>query len=330
VTSHSIGGVITDHLLLSLLDDYEAPIRPYEDLATKNRRLVDALRASGIINLATWAPSDGLNTGENVKGVISHYRKNTPLDFSGFSRIYDRDTGNALRLVEEIDLQHGASSMSGLDRFLTRWFARPLIGGLNQWIRRLLNNRKVQQRMLNSDNPYILRLVNGRLLRIASFYGLVKEINASMHDPVEYQRRHLKSLEVLLAYDIPSMTLIHEDDFLVSATRHRQEHNYLLRRRLEKENVSREQDLEVPARFVLLKRQGDDLQMDPLNPHLLIMATSGEGNSMARQVTAAITCFVNETVHRAINRGEVRALASVSRWMETHGRKPKAASKRAA
>jgi hypothetical protein len=184
--------------------------------------------------------------------------------------------------------------------------------------------------MLNSDNPYILRLVNGRLLRVASFYGLVKEINASMHDPVEYQRRHLKSLDVLLAYDIPSMTLIHEDDFLVSATRHRQEHNYLLRTRLAKENVRREQDLEVPARFVLLKRQREELAMDPLNPHLLIMATSGEGNSMARQVTAAMTRFVNETVYNAIRRGQVHSLDSVGRWMASHGGKTSKQRKRAA
>jgi 6-phosphogluconolactonase/glucosamine-6-phosphate isomerase/deaminase len=330
VTSHSIGGVISDHLLLSLLDDYDAPIRTYEDLTPQNRQLVDALRASGMINLATWAPSDGLNTGENVRAVISHYRHNTPLDFSGFPRVYHKETDNTLRVVDDIDLEHGARSMTGLDRFLTRWFARPLIGGLNQWIRRLLNNRKVQQRMLNSDNPYILRLVNGRLLRVASFYGLVKEINASMHDPVEYQRRHLKSLDVLLAYDIPSMTLIHEDDFLVSATRHRQEHNYLLRTRLAKENVPREQDLEVPARFVLLKRQREELAMDPLNPHLLIMATSGEGNSMARQVTAAMTRFVNETVYNAIRRGQVHSLDSVGRWMASHGGKTSKQRKRAA
>jgi hypothetical protein len=237
-----------------------------------------------MINLATWAPSDGLNTGENVRAVISHYRHNTPLDFSGFPRVYQKETDNTLRVVDDIDLEHGARSMTGLDRFLTRWFARPLIGGLNQWIRRLLNNRKVQQRMLNSDNPYILRLVNGRLLRVASFYGLVKEINASMHDPVEYQRRHLKSLDVLLAYDIPSMTLIHEDDFLVSATRHRQEHNYLLRTRLAKENVPREQDLEVPARFVLLKRQREELAMDPFRTAEAPTRGTGHGSSQSTPV----------------------------------------------
>jgi 6-phosphogluconolactonase/glucosamine-6-phosphate isomerase/deaminase len=330
VASHSIGGLISDHLLLSLLDDYDAPIPSYEELKPENRQLVDALRASGMMYLAAWAPSDGLNAGENVKAVVSHYRHKTPLDFSGFGRTYRAGTNKTLRLVEEIDLEQGAQSMSALDRFLGRWFARPLIGGLNQGIRRLLGIRKVQQRMLNSDNPYILRLVNGRLLRIASFYGLIKEINASMHDPVEYQRRHLKSLEVLLAYDIPSMTLVHEDDFLVSATRHRQEHNYLLRARLAKENVKREQDLKIPARFVLLKRQGEELALDPLNPHLLIMATSSEGNSIARQVTAAMTRFVNETVDHAIGRGQVRSLDSVSRWMESHPPKTKKPRKRVA
>ena len=315
VTSHSIGGLISDHLLLSLLDDYDAPIRRYEDLKPENRTLVDALRASGMIYLATWTPVDGINAGENFKGLISNYRNNTPLDFSGLARVYDGGKNEPLRLVEDIDLEQGGRSMSGLDRFLSRWFARPLVGGLNQGIRRLLNNRKVQQRMLNSEAPYILRLVNGRLLKVASFYGLVKEINASMHDPVEYQNRHLKALEILLEYDIPSMTLIHEDDFLVSATRHRQEHDYLLKGRLAKEGVRRERNLEVPARFVLLKREGKEPARDPLNPHLLIMATSSEGNSMARQVTAAMTRFVNETVYRAIQKGEVQPLDSVIRWV---------------
>jgi hypothetical protein len=54
--------------------------------------------------------------------------------------------------------------------------------------------------------------------------------------------------------------------------------------------------------------------MDPLNPHLMIMATSNEGNSMARQVTAAMTRFVNETVYRAIKKGQVKPLDSVARW----------------
>jgi 6-phosphogluconolactonase/glucosamine-6-phosphate isomerase/deaminase len=314
VAGHSIAGLISDHLLLSLLDDHEAPIPAYELLKPQNRQLVDALRAGGLINLATWAPSDGLNTGENVKRVISHYRKKTPLDFSGFDRIYEETDSGGLRVADHLDLAKTADSMSGLDRFLHRRIARPMIGSLNQGIRRFLNRRKVQQRMLNSDNPYVLRLVNGRLLRRASFYGLIKEINASMHDPVEYQRRHLKALDILLAYDIPSMTLIHEDDFLVSTVRHRQEHEYLLRKRLEKERVKKEQDLAVPVRFVVLRREQEELNMDPLNPHLMIMATSSEGNSMARQVTAAMTRFVNETVYRAIKKGQVKPLDSVARW----------------
>jgi 6-phosphogluconolactonase/glucosamine-6-phosphate isomerase/deaminase len=321
VASHSIGGVISDHLLLSLLDNYEAPVRPYEALKPENRQLVDALRASGMIYLATWAPSDGLCAGENMKGVIAHYRKNTQLDFSGLGKVYHEDRNRPLQLVDDIELDSGADSMSGLDRFLKRWYARHLIGGLNQGIRRLLNNRKVQQRMLNSDSPYLLRVVNARLLKVASYYGLVKEINASMHAPSAYQDRHLKALEVMLEYDIPSLTVIHEDDFLVSAIRHRQEHDYLLRKRLAKENVRREQDLEVPARFVLLRREGEEPAMDLLNPHLLIMATSSEGSVMARQITAAMTRFVNETVYRAIKQGSVKPLDSVARWVAKQDRK---------
>jgi hypothetical protein len=96
---------------------------------------------------------------------------------------------------------------------------------------------------------------------------------------------------------------------------------YLLRRRLKKEGVKKEQDLEVPARFVLLRREQEELSMDTLNPHLLIMATSSEGNSMARQVTAAMTRFVNETVYQAIKTGQVKPLDSVARWVTQHPKK---------
>ena len=70
----------------------------------------------------------------------------------------------------------------------------------------------------------------------------------------------------------------------------------------------------MPAQFVLLRRTTEVLELDPLNPHLLFMATSTEGNSMARQVTSAMTQFVHQTVHRAIRRGQVRQLDSVATW----------------
>lgn len=312
---HSIAGVISDHLLLSLLDHYEAEIPPYEKLRSEDRQLVDALRASGIVHLATWAPTDGPNTGENIKGVVAHYRYETPLDFSGFERTYDTDENGKLVPAHPEALADSAGNMSGLNRFLSRKIARPLISSMNVGLRKLLNNKTVQQRMLNSDSPYVMRLVGGRLLKTASLYGLAKEVNAALHDPVEYQKRHLKALDIMLEYDIPFLSLVHEDDFLVSAQRHLQEHEYLLARRLEKEGVKREEQLEIPVRYIALQRESEELEMDPLNPHLLIMANNHEGNSMARQITAAMTQFVNENVARAIRKKAVKPLPSVSRWV---------------
>ena len=139
-------------------------------------------------------------------------------------------------------------NLSGLGKFLDTRSARPLVNSFNLLMRYLLNNKTVQQRMLNTNSPYVLRLVGNRLLKTASFYGLAKEVNAALHDPAEYQQRHLKALDMILAYDIPFLSIVHEDDFLVSAGRHREEHNYLLRQRKKKEGVTREQDLKVPAR----------------------------------------------------------------------------------
>jgi 6-phosphogluconolactonase/glucosamine-6-phosphate isomerase/deaminase len=314
VAGHSIAGLIMDHLLLTLLPSPDAPVADYAALGKDDRDLVDALRASGLIHLASWSPCDGPNTGENVKSLVSHWRRNTALDYGGFESNYRRDRQGQLQPVHAEALAESAESLAGLDSFLQRKLARPLVNSMNLWIRGILNNRTVQQRMLNADIPYVMRLVGGRLLKTVSLYGLLKEINAGLHDPVEYQRRHLKALEIVLAYDIPYLSIVHRDDFLVSARRHEEEYRYLLRERLRRQGVRKQSELSATVRFVALERVTDELSVDPLNPHLLVMSTTAEGNHMARQITAAMTRFVNENVARAIERKAVRALPSVRRW----------------
>jgi hypothetical protein len=312
VVGHSIAGVMLDHLLLSIASDYDAPITPYAKLKGDNKQLVDALRASGIIYLAAWAPTDAVHTGENVRNVISHHRQNTLLDYSGFDKTYIHNRGrlepNRDAAVKESDNLHR------LGKFLNTRAAEPMVNSFNMVMRYLLNHKTVQQRMLNTNIPYVLRLVGNRLLKTASLSGLFKEVEAALHNPVEYQRRHLKALDLILEYDIPLLSIIHQDDFLVSARRHREEHNYLVAKRKKKEGVSREQDLRVPARYIMLRREQEELPTDPLNPHLMIMATSNEGNNMARKITAAMTRFVNENVARATKKGAVKPLASVRKW----------------
>ncbi|MEH6585987.1 MAG: 6-phosphogluconolactonase [Halioglobus sp.] len=323
IAGHSIAGVISDHLLLSILSNYEADIPPYEKLKAEDRQLVDALRASGIIHLATWSPCDGPNTGENVKSLVSHVRRNTELDYTGLERIYELNEEGQLSPANPEELADSASSLAGLDSFLKRKISRPLINGMTIGLRKMLERRSVQQRMLNAEMPYILRLVGGRLLKTASLYGLAKEVNAGLHSPVEYQRRHLKALEILLAYDIPFLSIVHRDDFLVSAARHTEEHEYLVTKRIQKEGVKREEDLEIPARLVILQREQNELPMDPLNPHLLVMSTNKEGSNMARQITSSMTRFVNENVARAIRSKTVKPLPSITRWLRKQNRSTK-------
>ena len=316
IAGHSIAGLIMDHLLLSLLDDYDAEIPPYEALSRENKDLVNALRASGVIYLATWAPCDGPNTGENIKNLVSHLKNHTELDYTGFEQHYRENAQGKLEPMHDEALADSVSNFVALNSFLDKKIARPLISSMNLGLRNFLDNRTVQQRMLNADMPYVLRLVGGRLLKTASLYGLAKEINAGQHSPVEYQQRHLKALDILLEYDIPLLNIIHRDDFLVSAQRHWEEHQYMLKARLAKEGVKREQDLNIPVRFVAIERESEALPIDPLNPHLLVMATSNEGNTMARQITAAMTRFVNENVARAVKAKTVRPLESVRRWQK--------------
>lgn len=167
------------------------------------------------------------------------------------------------------------------------------------------------------------RFLDSRLAR-----PVISGMNVALHNPVEYQRRHLKALDIILAYDIPLLSIVHRDDFLVSAVRHQEEHDYLVAGRLKKEGVSREQDLQVSTRYVIIEQEQEHLPVDPLNPHLLVMSTSNEGNSMARQITAAMTRFVNENVSRAMEKKHVKSLASVRRWVKqntTTARKRKVA-----
>ena len=328
IAGHSIAGVISDHLLLSLLDDYDSPVMPYETLKTHNRKLVDALRASGIVHLATWAPVDGLHTRENIKALVAHYRHQSTLDYSGFKQVYQRQNEH-LNTTADATVSD-ANSLSGLGRFLSTPLAEPVVGSVNMLMRRLLNNKTVQQKMLNINSPYVLRLVGNRLLKTASFYGLCKEINAAMHDPAEYQRRHLKALEIILEYDIPFLSIVHEDDFLVSARRHKEEYDYLLAQRKHKEGVSKAIELQTTVRYIKLKRSQEELPVDPLNPHLMILATSNEANDLARQITAAMTRFVNENIDRATRKGQLKPLASVKKWMRAHQAKPKRSTSRVA
>ncbi|MAT91491.1 MAG: hypothetical protein CME59_02710 [Halioglobus sp.] len=316
IAGHSIAGIIMDHLLLSLLDNEDAPIRPYDQLRSDDRKLVDALRASGVISLATWAPSDAPHTGSNVRNVLAYYRDKAELDYSGFERIY-RQGSEQLTLQEETAVSE-EDRLASLGRFLDSPLAEPVVNSFNKLMRQLMSNKTVQQRMLNVNSPYVLRLVGSRLLKTASFYGLFKEVNAALHDPAEYQRRHLKALDILLAYDIPTLSIVHQDDFLVSARRHREEHRYLVNARKEKEKVSREQDLQVTTRLLVLKRASQELPVDPLNPHLMIMATNNEGNVMAREVTAAITRFVNENLEVAIRKRRLKSIPSVRQWRAKH------------
>lgn len=153
-----------------------------------------------------------------------------------------------------------------------------------------------------------------------SIYGVLKEINAALHHPEEYQNRHLKALDALIKYDIPYLVLIHKEDMMVSANRHKQEHQYLLAARLKKEGVKRERDLEVPVSLVLLDQNKNELSDDLIDPHFLIMSTTREGGSNARKVTAAMTSFAHENVARAIETGQVKPLDSVEKWRQKNKR----------
>ncbi len=318
VGCHSIAGIISDHLLLSILDGYRQTLPEYDELGPEDQALIQALRAGGIIHLASWAPSDVVHIASTIENLKAHRRRGEALDYSGPAGIYRKTRSGALELndVHYSSLDQRPPLMAMLGKLPG---TRASINVMTRAARRILKSQRLQQRLSNRETPYALRVIGGRLLKHISFYGLLKEVNAALHSPYEYQRRHLLALDALVKYDIPYLCIVHKDDFMVSANRHAEEHRYLLKARMKREGARRQQDLITPVRLLLLERTEAELPADPLNPHLLLMSTSMEGDSISRQVIAAMSNFVHENAARASADGAIEPLASVARWQAGEG-----------
>ena len=315
---HSMAGVISDHLLLGVVGN-KGEIPAFESLGKRDQQLIDALRCAGMIHMATWAPSDVTHIEANINNLAAHrLDKDEPLYLGGPDTVYRQTSDKRLELEH---FEEGAIKKS--TRMLSILVKIPgtesLINLVNIIVRLLINKVDLHSRSETEKIPYALRLAGGRMIKKVSFYGLFKEVIAALHDPKEYQLRHMRALEAIIEYDIPYLSIIHEDDFMVSANRHREEHDYLLQRRLKKEGVDREKFLKTPVRFVLAERDEQDGQPseDVLNPHLMLMSTDRDGEKLSRMVTAAITRFVNENVARAARGKRTRSLLSVRKWMKS-------------
>jgi 6-phosphogluconolactonase/glucosamine-6-phosphate isomerase/deaminase len=312
VAFHSIAGVIADHLLLSLAANNEQELPAFDDLKKSDQMLVEALRSGGMIYLATWAPSDIVHIADTTGSLVSHLRNRGDLDYSGPAPVYSRGPDN--KLVLNNPEQVLQAQPSRLLKFARLPAVEQMINAFNRGMRFALDKRDLQQGLSQREIPYGLRVVGSRLLKKVSFYGLLKEICASLHDPLEYQRLHLRALDIIIKYDIPYLGVIHHDDFMVSANRHREEYDYLIQKRMKKDGVKRPQDCRVATKFLLLERECEELPADPLNPHLMLMSTSHEGDRLSRQVTAEITGFVKNNVSAAIADGKTPPLPSISKW----------------
>ena len=317
---HSMAGVISDHLLLSVLKDYHDELPDFEQLEAEDQQLIEALRASGVIQLATWAPTDVCHIADTIANLKAHMRnKEEPLDYSGPASVYNINFDGDLEL-NSLHCNAIDQRPPFLEKMMKFLATEAIVNALTVGIRHFLAKKDLQKLLSRRETPYALRIIGSRLLKKISFYGLLKEVNASLHDPYEYQRRHFLALDAIIKYDIPYLTVIHKDDFMVSANRHTQEHEYLLAARMEKEGVEQEQDLKTPTRLVLLERSAEELLPDPLNPHLMVMSTTHDGDRIAREVTTAITEFVNGNVARAVAAGALKPLPSVTQWLRKQKR----------
>ena len=321
ICCHSMGGIISDHLLLATVGYEPKPLPEFEDLAREDQAVIEALRASGNIHLAAWSPIDIVHLMSTAGSLAGYLRRGEQLDYSGPPDLYDLNIHGGLQFNESYR-QTMIERPTVIETLLRFPGTEYLVNAFNITMRYLLSKKDLQQTLSNREIPYGLRVIGERLLRKISLYGILKEINSAVHEPYVYIDRHLKALEVILKYDIPFLSIIHKDDFIVSASRHQQEYDYLLGRRMAKEGVEREEDLQVNVRLLLLEREQDQLPLDTLNPHLMVMSVNREGDRVTREVTQAMTRFVNENVARAIDQGNIRPLASVAKWRKKNKHPP--------
>ncbi len=313
ICCHSFAGSISDHLLLSVLRDYDDPLPEFDQLKAEDRRLVEALQAAGVIHIATWAPSDLCHITPNIEKLRARKQDNKKRSISSPKHIYDATPEGSLKL-NKAHREGLISTPPVLEKLMKAPGIEGVINALNVGVRYLAKKVDVSKLLKHQEAPYGQRLLGDRVLNKVSFYGVLKEINAALHQPEEYQNRHIKALDAIIKYDIPYLSIIHREDLMVSANRHAQEHEYLLAARLEKEGVKRERDLAVPASLVLLDRNDNEPSDDLIDPHFLILSTTRGGGSNARKVTAAMTSFVHENVAHAIDAGRVTPLESVKKW----------------
>lgn len=310
---HSMAGTISDHLLLSILNNYADDLPPIDRLKPEDRELIEAIRVAGIVHIATWAPSDTSHLTGNLDNLKAHRKQGKPLSFSGPQTVYDVTADGKMKL-NKAHSEGMRSSPAVLEKLLKFRSTERIVNGLTATIRFIAGKIDMQKLMKQDAAPYGQRLLSDRVLKKVSFYGVLKEMNAAMHDPQAYQDRHLKALDAIIKYDIPYLAIVHRDDFMVSANRHIQEHEYLLRARLEKEEVKRERELQIPARLLVLKGEKEEPEVELVDPHFLILSHSHEGGVNARKVTAAMTQFVHENVALAIAQGRAEPLASIDAW----------------
>jgi len=309
VCCHSMAGLISDRLLLSIPGEYDGELPAFESLRAEDKKLVEALRAGGVINIATWAPSDQLHFMHNLQRKKRGGACGSG-DVSAVEDPYQRTEDGSLALNDDV-----MSRLHRIPRVFGRLIAFPgtelLVNTLNRAVRLLAGRINLQKMVKQHEAPYGMRLLSSRVLQKVSFYGVLKEVDAASHDPRKYQEDHLKALDVILHYDIPHLCIVHRHDLLVSAQRHTREHDFLLAARLEKEGVASEDALDVPASLVRLG-DGEDPPGELIDPHFLVLSTTHGGVGHARTVTAAITAFVQDNVARAIAQKRVRPLASVT------------------
>lgn len=164
---HSMAGIISDHLLLSVLRDYDDELPEFEQLEAEDRLLIEALRCGGLFHIATWAPTDFRHIRQNFEIMNAHKKRGEPLDYSGPKSIYDMAPGGAL----ELNREHRDGLMVSpalLEKILNFPGTEAKFNAITVAIRYFLKKQGAEKLLSKQDVPYGQRILSNRVMKRVS------------------------------------------------------------------------------------------------------------------------------------------------------------------
>jgi len=157
--------------------------------------------------LASRAPTDVCHIAETIGNLKTHIGdRSEALGYSGPQSVYNLNFDGGLELNS-----HHCDAIDQRPAFMHKMMGFPatevMVNVVTAGIRYLLNKTGAHKMLSSRETPYALRIIGSRLLKKTSLYGLLKEVNAALHAPYEYQRHQFWQQMPLLNTTSPMLPL---------------------------------------------------------------------------------------------------------------------------